>query len=543
MISSAGSHFPLRWFAIQSGTVKRSIVDGVPQAVQKAQTPGRDDAASIVFLSYADEDHTRHGASISVLGTALETEVSTRTGHRCRVLHDRREIGWCELWNERVTNLPDATAILVAIITPAFFRSAQCRHEIERFLSLEQQPNLERQSTHADLVLPIPWADDLDLAHGGAGDALMEAMHRRMGEDWPSPHGRSPATLPTEHLAEHLAVGLAQRLRSQLDAPGRSRSSTRRVPRVPRQPGSRPSAPASQTPPPQTLPVQDRPAQDQPPQVRDEPAHPARQIPPRPPAPPPGGERSVDGAVAYRPIVTAHDLCVKEFSATRLHTGYTMVGVDAFLDWAAAELRRLHALVRSVENGGKPDPGELVPRITPMEIRSTRFNPTRFFSGYRESEVDDFLSVVEREFANLHRFLSAASATVSTGTPHHGAARAGAARHRGGPGSFHPGITGSEVKEKSFTETRFRSGYDTSQVDAFLDMVSQELDRLQAMAGSAQEGRPADSASPTVGLAPQDISDARFETTWLTGGYSEYEVDDFLDFLERELIRVRDYLT
>ncbi|WP_165485290.1 DivIVA domain-containing protein [Protofrankia symbiont of Coriaria ruscifolia] len=240
--------------------------------------------------------------------------------------------------------------------------------------------------------------------------------------------------------------------------------------------------------------------------------------------------------------MAAHDLCVKAFSATRLRTGYTMVGVDAFLDWAAAELRRLHALVRSVENGGKPDPGELVPRITPTEIRSTRFNPTRFFSGYRESEVDDFLWAVEREFANLHRFLSAVSASALTGTPRSGNARTDAAGHRGGPGSFHPGITGSEVKEKSFTGTRFRSGYDIAQVDAFLDTVSRELDRLQAMVGSAQDGRPADSASPAVSLVPRDISDAKFDTTWLTGGYSEYEVDDFLDFLERELTRVQDYL-
>ncbi|SBW19044.1 hypothetical protein FDG2_0934 [Candidatus Protofrankia californiensis] len=537
MISSAGSHFLLRRFAIQSGTVKRSIVDGVPQAVQKAQAPGRDDVVPIVFLSYADEDHARHGASIGALGSALETEISTRTGHRCRVLRDRREIGWCELWNEWITNLPDTTAILVAIMTPAFFRSAQCRHELERFLKLERQSNLERRSERTDLVLPIPWADDLDLAHGGTGDVLVEAMCRRVGEDWPSPHDRSPATLPAENLAEHLATGLARRLRNQLSTLDRSRSSTRRVPRVPRQPGSRTTSPDPQAPSQQTQPLQIQPLQ-----VRDEQARPARREPPRPPVSPPGGERGVDGAVAYRPIVTAHDLCVKAFSATRLCTGYTMVGVDAFLDWAAAELRRLHALVRSVENGGKPDPGELVPRITPTEIRSTRFNPTRFFSGYRESEVDDFLRVVEREFANLHRFLSAVSA-ASTGAPRSGNARTDAARHRGGPGSFHPGITGSEVKEKSFTGTRFRSGYDIAQVDAFLDTVSRELDRLQAMVGSAQDGRPAASASHAVSLVPRDISDARFDTTWLTGGYSEYEVDDFLDFLERELTRVQDYLS
>ncbi|AEH08166.1 DivIVA domain protein [Candidatus Protofrankia datiscae] len=264
--------------------------------------------------------------------------------------------------------------------------------------------------------------------------------------------------------------------------------------------------------------------------------------PPQPPVPPPGGERGGDSTVAYRPIVTAHDLCVKAFSATRLRPGYSMVGVDALLDWAAAELRRLHAIVRVVENGGTPEPAELVPRIAPTEIRSTRFNTTRFFSGYHESEVGDFLRIVEREFANLHRFFSAVSAAASAGAPCDDD-RWAAARHRGGPGSFHPGTTGTEVTAKTFTRTRFRAGYDTAQVDAFLGRVGRELDRLQAMAESARDGHPADTASVTADLTPQDIVNARFDSTWLTGGYSEYEVDDFLDFLEHEITRVQAYLS
>ncbi|WP_250285394.1 DivIVA domain-containing protein [Frankia sp. CiP1_Cm_nod2] len=225
-----------------------------------------------------------------------------------------------------------------------------------------------------------------------------------------------------------------------------------------------------------------------------------------------------------------------------------MVGVDSFLDWAAVELRRLHALVRVVENGGTPEPAELVPRITPTEIRSTRFNTTRFFSGYRDSEVDDFLRIVEREFGNLHTFFSAVSAAALADAPGDDSRRAAAVRYRGGPGFFHPGATGAEAAAKTFTRTRFRAGYDTAQVDAFLGRVGQALDRLQAMAEPARDGRPVDAASATAasataGLTPRDIVDARFDTTWLTGGYSEYEVDDFLDFLEHELTRVQTYLS
>jgi DivIVA domain-containing protein len=41
-------------------------------------------------------------------------------------------------------------------------------------------------------------------------------------------------------------------------------------------------------------------------------------------------------------------------------------------------------------------------------------------------------------------------------------------------------LTPDDIRKKRFTSTRFRPGYDEDQVDAFLDEISAELQRLNA---------------------------------------------------------------
>ncbi|WP_131745077.1 DivIVA domain-containing protein [Frankia sp. Cppng1_Ct_nod] len=493
-----------------------------PRVAAQRVPVGRDGVAPIAFISYADEDHARHGGSINALGAAIESEIRSHTGHHdFRVFRDRREIGWGRLWNDRIVNPSDTTAILIAVMTPAFFRSAQCRHELECFL------DRERHLARGNLVLPIRWADDLDLAYRGANDPLAREVAQRVPDDWPDLYGEPFAVAPVEYWTADL-VG---RLHKLLDAPGRA---------------SRP-APGGSRVPPGAVPRQPGPGRSEAGQSNaGQFSSPRRVTPSKPPIPPPGGEQGANHRIRYRPIVTSRDLSMKEFSATRLRTGYTMIGVDAFLDRAAAELHRLHVLIRAVESGRKPDAGELVLRVTPGEIRSTTFNPTRFLSGYCEREVDDFLGVVEREFTNLQRFVSVISGTAVPDGALSDAALSDAAIsgvvETGGCGTYHPGVTGSEVTAKSFTGTRLRLGYNAAQVDEFLAGVACELDRLHAVVRSVEDGRRPVPGPSAVGLTPEDISTATFDTTWLADGYSEYEVDDFLELLEREVARVRDFL-
>ncbi len=66
-------------------------------------------------------------------------------------------------------------------------------------------------------------------------------------------------------------------------------------------------------------------------------------------------------------------------------------------------------------------------------------------------------------------------------------------------------LTPQAVREKVFTPTRFKTGYDEDEVDAFLDEVEAELGRLladNATLRDALETRPAAAAEPVAAAAP-----------------------------------------
>jgi DivIVA domain-containing protein len=115
-------------------------------------------------------------------------------------------------------------------------------------------------------------------------------------------------------------------------------------------------------------------------------------------------------------------------------------------------------------------------------------------------------------------------------------------------------LTPADVRDKQFSTTRLRPGYDEGEVDAFLDEVEAELGRLiqerdvlrTGLAEIVQGGgkaslpllsaRPASAGSPS--LTPADVRDKQFSTTRLRPGYDEGEVDAFLDEVEAELGRL-----
>jgi len=74
-----------------------------------------------------------------------------------------------------------------------------------------------------------------------------------------------------------------------------------------------------------------------------------------------------------------------------------------------------------------------------------------------------------------------------------------------------------EVREKRFSRTSFREGYDPDEVDAFLDRVATTL-------AAYASGRP-----PEAPLTREHVLAVRFRPTKFREGYDQDEVDDFLD--------------
>jgi DivIVA domain-containing protein len=103
----------------------------------------------------------------------------------------------------------------------------------------------------------------------------------------------------------------------------------------------------------------------------------------------------------------------------------------------------------------------------------------------------------------------------------------------GPPPGGAPLITPHEIARKQFSRTV--RGYDTHEVDEFLDRINEVIARFQAGAPA-----PRSSFAPTPLITAQEIADKRF--TRLRSGYAMHEVDAFLDRAAREIARQQDSL-
>jgi DivIVA domain-containing protein len=73
---------------------------------------------------------------------------------------------------------------------------------------------------------------------------------------------------------------------------------------------------------------------------------------------------------------------------------------------------------------------------------------------------------------------------------------------------------------RQFTVTRYRAGYATADVDAFVD-------RIEATLGLRPRYGPS--------VTPADVAAAQFRVVWLRRGYEMREVDEALDRYEEQL--------
>jgi DivIVA domain-containing protein len=81
-----------------------------------------------------------------------------------------------------------------------------------------------------------------------------------------------------------------------------------------------------------------------------------------------------------------------------------------------------------------------------------------------------------------------------------------------------------DVRNVSFSSTKWREGYDHDEVDDFLDRVEAQL----RYDGSGRSVKP---------LTAEAVIDQKFRATKFRPGYDQDEVDDFLDRIVTELRR------
>ena len=132
------------------------------------------------FMSYARSDDKLLAGRLSEFREYLTREVQLQTGYEFAIFQDVRDIHWGQNWRQRIEESLDAVTFLLPIITPSFFRSANCRSELKRFL--ERERRLKRQ----DLVLPVYFIQCslLEDPETSQQDPLVRAIAEHNYADW-----------------------------------------------------------------------------------------------------------------------------------------------------------------------------------------------------------------------------------------------------------------------------------------------------------------------------------------------------------------------
>jgi DivIVA domain-containing protein len=168
-------------------------------------------------------------------------------------------------------------------------------------------------------------------------------------------------------------------------------------------------------------------------------------------------------------------------------------------------------------------------RLTPEAIKGKAFKKVR--RGYRANEVDQFLEKVARDVARLQERIAGRSMLRL---------------------DEEPVLTPPQIQEKTFNGAWY--GYAMYEVDEYLDVLVDCMDRLHRAAAEAEQWHsarraplqpplnalrqlpPPEPSAPRRPLSAHDIAAKSFSRS--PRGYSVEEVDQFLGRVAIELARV-----
>ncbi|HZI20117.1 MAG TPA: toll/interleukin-1 receptor domain-containing protein [Pyrinomonadaceae bacterium] len=131
------------------------------------------------FLSYARDDDEYSGQAVTKFKALLQMKVREITGNKdFNIFHDKEiEIG--SQWRERISNaLQNEAIVLIAAITPSYFKSKACAEELEMFLENEEKGGRN------DLILPIYFVEANEIENKDSADRSAKVLLQRQIVDF-----------------------------------------------------------------------------------------------------------------------------------------------------------------------------------------------------------------------------------------------------------------------------------------------------------------------------------------------------------------------
>ncbi|HSK74323.1 MAG TPA: toll/interleukin-1 receptor domain-containing protein [Pyrinomonadaceae bacterium] len=129
------------------------------------------------FFSYVWEDD--ENGYLTTLCSAIGIEVRLQRSGKFDIFQDTKHIDVGQDFEDVIKENLNQVSLLIAILTPRFFKSKWCRKELEYFLKREKQ--LERN----DLIIPIHYLHCKELvSESEVADDLINEIRRRKFFDW-----------------------------------------------------------------------------------------------------------------------------------------------------------------------------------------------------------------------------------------------------------------------------------------------------------------------------------------------------------------------
>jgi hypothetical protein len=129
------------------------------------------------FWSYAHSDNQRTNGRVLDLAKAIQDEIALTTAVEMDLFVDRTEIDWGELWRDRIDNAIGETPFFIAIVTPKFLASVECRRELLAFSRESKSRGVDK------LLLPIVYVDIPDLDESSS-DEVVALIAKTQWVDW-----------------------------------------------------------------------------------------------------------------------------------------------------------------------------------------------------------------------------------------------------------------------------------------------------------------------------------------------------------------------
>jgi hypothetical protein len=132
------------------------------------------------FWSYAHADDQGDHGRVGSLREHLETQFRLATGgDALDLFFDRSDIRWGEAWEKKIDGAIAGTTFFIAIITPSYFRSEECRRELLAFAREADKLGLQK------LLMAVYWRTVPELHNNPAEsqDAAIRLIERYQWKD------------------------------------------------------------------------------------------------------------------------------------------------------------------------------------------------------------------------------------------------------------------------------------------------------------------------------------------------------------------------